>query len=67
MDPNLLQQIAEPLGILLALHRDLQMKVAAWIGHEAARDERAADVGKPAAGTGNDVSGNTSDEPSSAV
>ena len=67
MDPNLPQQVAKPLGILLTLHRDLQMEIAAWIGHEAARDERAADVGKPAAGTGNDVSGNTSDEPSSAV
>ena len=43
------------------------MKIAAWIGHETAGDERAADVGKPAAGTGNDVPGNTGDEPSPAV
>ena len=43
------------------------MKVAAGIGHETAGDERAADVGKPAAGTGNDVPGNTGDEPSPAV
>ena len=57
MDPNLLQQIAKSLGILLALHSDLQMKIAAWIGHEAARDERAADIGKSTARTGNDMSG----------
>ena len=67
MDPNLLQQIAKPLGILLALHRDLQMKIAAWIGHEAARDERAADIGKSTARTGNDMSGHAGDKSSPTV
>ena len=64
MDPNLLQQIAKPLGILLALHSNLQMKIAAWIGHEAARDERAADIGKSTARTGNDMSGYAGDKSS---
>ena len=67
MDPNLLQQIAKSLGVLLALHRDLQMKIAAWIGHKTARDERAADIGKPAARTGNDMSGHAGDKSSPTV
>ena len=67
MDPNLLQQIAKSLGILLALHSDLQMKIAAWIGHEAARDERAADIGKSTARTGNDMSGYAGDKSSPTV
>ena len=67
MDHNLLQQIAKSLGVLLALHRDLQMKIAAWIGHEAARDERAADIGKSTAWTGDNVTRHTCDEPSPTV
>ena len=67
MDPDLLQQIAKSLGILLALHRDLQMKIAARVGYEAAGDKCAADIGKPAAGTGDNMPGNAGDKPSPTI
>ena len=67
MDPNLLQQVAKSLGVLLTLDRNLQMKVATRIGNKAPGNERAADVGKPAAGTGDDMPGHTGDKPSPTV
>ena len=67
MDPDLLQQVAKPLGVLLTLDRNLQVKVATRVGNKAAGNERAADVGKPAAGTGDDMPGNTGDQSSPTV
>ena len=67
MNPDLLQQVAKPLGVLFALHRNLQVKIATRVCHKAAGNQSAANVGEPAAGPGDDMARHTGDEPSPAV
>ena len=48
-DAFAVEQVDQASGQVLALHGDLEVEVAARVGHEAAAEERAAQVGRRAA------------------